>query len=263
MLKTGKFVALAIMSVLASSPAFAEDKSAALVNGVSIPQSLIDMSVEAAVAQGKRKDTPELRKGIRDDLINREVISQEATRIGLDKKPEIIQQTRMARQSVLINAFVKDYLKGHPISDDQLKKEYAKATDNLGNKQYKARHILVDSEAKAKGIIAELGKKAKFDKLAKEKSKDAGSAEQGGELDWAAPNSFVPTFSNAMIKLKKGKYTKKPVQSQFGWHVIKLDDVRNMEAPPFEEVKPQIQQRLQQQAIQDAISDLRDKAKIE
>jgi peptidyl-prolyl cis-trans isomerase C len=124
-------------------------------------------------------------------------------------------------------------------------------------------HILVDTEDEAKAIIAQLGKKGKFDKIAKAKSKDAGSVEKGGSLGWAVPSNFVPPFANAMLSLKKGTYTKEPVKTQFGWHVIKLDDIRSLKIPSYEELKPQMQQRLQQQIVQDLIADLRSKAKIE
>ena len=261
MLRTGKFAALAILGALAINPAFAEDKSAALVNGVSIPQARIDLRVKAAAAQGQA-DSPELRKAIREDMINVEVMAQEAAKLGLDKNVEVVQQAELARQSVLVSAFVQDYAKNHPISEDQLKQEYDKLKTKLGNKEYKARHILVGTEAEAKDIIAQLDKKAKFEKLAA-KSKDAGSAQRGGELGWTVPGNFVPEFANALLNLKKGEYTKEPVQSQFGWHVIKLEDTRDLKVPPFEEVKPQLQQRLQQQSIKKAIDELRAKAKIE
>ena len=261
MLKTGKFAVLAILGALAINPAFAEDKSAALVNGVSIPQARIDLRVKAATAQGQA-DSPELRKAIRDDMINLEVMAQEAVKTGLDKNADVVQQVELAKQSVLVGAFVQDYVKNHPISEDQLKQEYDKLKTKLGNKEYNTRHILVETEAEAKGIIAQLGKKAKFEKLAA-KSKDTGSAAQGGSLGWAVPGNFVPEFANALLNLKKGEYTKVPVQSQFGWHVIKLDDTRELKAPPFEEVKAQLQQRLQQQSIKKAIDELRAKAKIE
>ena len=261
MLKTGKFAVLAILGALAINPAFAEDKSAALVNGVSIPQARIDLRVKAATAQGQA-DSPELRKAIREDMINLEVMAQEAVKTGLDKNADVIQQVELAKQSVLVGAFVQDYVKNHPISEDQLKQEYDKLKTKLGNKEYNTRHILVETEAEAKGIIAQLGKKAKFEKLAA-KSKDTGSAAQGGSLGWAVPGNFVPEFANALLNLKKGEYTKVPVQSQFGWHVIKLDDTRELKAPPFEEVKAQLQQRLQQQSIKKAIDELRAKAKIE
>ena len=262
MFKTGIFALLALISAWAVNPAFAEDKSAAMVNGVSIPQSRIDMRVKIATSQGQ-PDTPELRKAIRDDLISLEVLAQEAKKKGLDKDPEVIQQTELADQSVLVSAFVQDYTKTHPISEDQLKQEYDKLKANLGTKEYLASHILVDSEDEANAIIKQLGKKGNFEKIAKEKSKDAGSADKGGQLDWAVPSNFVPPFANALLNLKVGQYTKEPVKSQFGWHIIKLDKVRDLKMPTFEELKPQIQQRLQQQSIQEYVADLRSKAKIE
>lgn len=261
MLKSGKFAVLAILGALAINPAFAEEKSAAMVNGISIPQARIDLRVKAAAAQGQ-PDSPELRKAIREDMINMEVLVQEAARLGLDKNSDVVQQVELTKQQVLAGAFVQDYAKSHPVSEDQLKQEYDKLKARLGSKEYNARHILVETEEEAKTIITQLGKKAKFEKLA-EKSKDTGSASQGGSLGWNIPGNFVPEFANVMINLNKGEYTKEPVQSQFGWHVIKLDDVRDMKAPPFEELKPQLQQRLQQQSIQKAIADLREKAKIE
>ncbi|OGS92378.1 MAG: peptidylprolyl isomerase [Gallionellales bacterium GWA2_59_43] len=261
MFKTGKFAALAIVGALAVQPAFAEDKSAAMVNGVSIPQARVDLRVKAATAQGQA-DSPELRKAIREDMINIEVMTQEAVKLGLNKNDEVMQQLELAKQSVLVGAFVQDYAKNHPISEDQLQQEYDKLKTKLGNKEFNARHILVATEEEAKAIVAQLGKKGKFDKLA-EKSMDAGSAKQGGSLGWAVPGNFVAPFANALLNLQKGQYTKEPVQSQFGWHIIKLDDVRDLKVPPFEELKPQLQQRLQQQSIQKAITDLKAKAKIE
>jgi peptidyl-prolyl cis-trans isomerase C len=262
MLKPGIFAVLALLGALIVNPVFAEDKSAAMVNGVSIPQSRVDLRVKIATSQGQA-DTPELRKAIRDDMVSLEVLTQEAKKKGLDKDPEVIQQIELADQSVLVSAFVQDYAKNHPISEDQLKQEYDKLKVSLGSKEYKVSHILVDSEDEAKAIIVQLNKKAKFAKIAKEKSKDAGSAEHGGELDWAVPTNFVPPFANALLSLKKGTYTKEPVKTQFGWHVIKLEDVRDLKVPSFEELKPQIQQRLQQQSIQAYVADLRSKAKIE
>lgn len=261
MLKINKFAVLAILGALAVNPAFAEEKSAAMVNGVSIPQARVDMRVKAAAAQGQA-DSPELRKAIRDDMINLEVMVQEATKLGLNKSDEVVQQVELARQSVLVGAFVQDYAKKHPISEDQLKQEYSKMKAKLGDKEYNVRHILVETEAEAKSIIEQLGKKAKFDKLAA-KSKDTGSATQGGSLGWAVPSNFVPPFANALLNMKKGERTKEPVQTQFGWHVIMVDDIRDLKAPSFDEIKPQLHQRLQQQLVKKAIDDLRAKAKIE
>ena len=257
-----KFAALAIFSALAINSAFAQDKSAALVNGISIPQARLDYRVKVTTAQGQ-PDTPELRKAIREDMINLEVLTQEAVKLGLDKNPDVILQTELTRQQVLASAYVQDYTKSHPVSEDQLKQEYDKLKANLPKNEYNARHILVEAEAEAKAIIAQLGKKGNFEKIAKEKSKDVGSAERGGSLGWQVPNGFVPEFANALTSLKKGAYTKDPVKTQYGWHVIKLDDVRDVNVPAFEEVKPQIQQRLHQQSVQGIINDLRSKAKIE
>jgi peptidyl-prolyl cis-trans isomerase C len=262
MLKTGTFAALAILGALLVNPAFAEDKAAATVNGVAIPQARVDLRVKIATSQGQ-PDTPALQKAVLDDMINLEVLAQAAEKAGMDKDPEVIQQTELARQSVLASAFVRDYAKNHPISDDQLKQEYDKLKAHLGTKEYKASHILVDTEAEAKAIIAQLRKKGNFAKIAKAKSKDAGSAANGGELEWAVPSNFVPPFAKALVALKKGAYTKVPVQSQFGWHIIKLDNVRSLKVPTFEELKPKLMQRLQQQSIKDYIADLRSKAKIE
>lgn len=267
MLKTGKFAtlknlgALTILAVLAANSAFAGEKPAAVVNGVAIPQARIDLRIKAAAAQGQ-PDSPELRKAIREDMINLEIMAQEAVKLGLNKKDDVVQQMELARQQVLVGAFVQDYTKSHPIAENAIKQEYDKLKTNLGSKEYNARHILVDTEAEAKSIIAQLGKKAKFEKLA-EKSKDTGSAQQGGSLGWTVPSNFVPPFAEALLNLKKGEYTKQPVQSNFGWHIIRLDDTRDLKLPPFEELKPQLQQRLQQQSIQKAIADLNSKAKIE
>lgn len=261
MLNMKKFAVLAVLGVLAFNPAFAEEKSAALVNGVSISQASVDNAVNGEVAQG-REDTPDLRKSVRENLIKRELMVQEAKKLGLDKTPEAVNEMEVAKQSVLINAFLFDYVKRHPISEEALKQEYETRKAKLGDKEYKARHILVASEDEAKAIIAKLNKKVKFEKLAA-KSLDTGSAAKGGALDWAVPSNFVAPFADALKSLKKGEYTKVPVQSQFGWHVIQLEDVRALRVPTFEEVKPQLQQRLQQQLIQKAIADLEAKAKVE
>lgn len=261
MLNYKKFAMLSVL-VLAINPAFAESKSAAMVNGVSIPQARIDLRVKMASAQGQ-PDSTELRKKIREDMINLEVLVQEAKKAGLDKDPEVMLQTELNRMSLLGGAYVQDYAKKHPIGEEQLKQEYDNLKSSLGDNEYNVSHILVASEEEAKTIIGQLGKKGSFDKIAKEKSKDVGSAEKSGSLGWSVPTNFPPPFASAMVKLKKGEYTKQAVQSQSGWHIIKMDDVRNLKMPSYDELKPQIQQRMQQQMIQDLIADLRSKAKIE
>ena len=261
MLKKNHFVALAIVVALSINPAFAESKSAATVNGVAISQDLVDMNVKAAEAQG-RPDSPELRTAIRENLINSEIMTQAAKKNGLDKDPEVVKQIDMARNGVLANAFVQDQLKKNPVSDAQMQHEYDALKVKLGDKEFNVSHILVKTEDEAKAIIAKLEKKAKFDKLA-QASIDPGSAAHGGELGWQTPGMFVEPFANALLKLKKGEYTKAPVQTQFGWHIIKLDDVRPLKVPAFEQLKPQLEQRMKQQEIQKVIMTLRAAAKIE
>lgn len=234
----------------------------AVVNGTPITQARFDFLLKQATAQGQ-PDTAELRKSIRENLIVQEMAAQEATKKGLDKNPEVANQLDMARQNVLVRAYLQDYIKSHPVSDDALKAEYDKIKAQMGDKEYKARHILVDNEAEAKAIIAQLKKGAKFEKLASEKSKDPGSKANGGELGWNPPGTFVKPFADAMVKLQKGQYTTEPVQTPFGWHVIKLEDSRALQAPPFEQVKNNLAQRMQQQQIEKAVAELKAKAKVE
>lgn len=259
-----KFPKLALLSALLAFTACtqaADEKSAALVNGVSIPQSRVDLRVKAALSQGQ-PDSPDLRKSVLDDLINLEVISQAAAKNDLDKQAEVTQQLALARQSILAGAFVQDHVKNAPISEDALKQEYDTYKQRVGNKEYKLSHILVDSEEEANKVAAELKKGAKFSKVAKAKSKDMGSKDKGGELGWASPSTFVQPFAEAATKLAKGKVSA-PVQTQFGWHVIKLEDTRERKMETFEEMKPRIDNFLRQKDIQKTIEDLRSKAKIE
>ncbi len=261
MLKFSKLVLLStLLSVTAVSQA-AEEKSAALVNGVSIPQSRVDLRVKVATTQGGQPDSPELRKAIRDDLVNLEVLSQIAVKNGLDKQPEIAQQIELSKQQVLAGAFVQDYAKSNPTGEDILKQDYEALKARVGNKEYKMSHILVATEDEAKAVAKRV-KKEKFAKLAKEKSKDPGSKDNGGDLGWQVPSNFVQPFGEAVAKLNKGQISE-PVQTQYGWHVIKLEDTRELKVPTFEEVKPQLEKRRQQESIQKAINELREKAKIE
>lgn len=259
MQRTSMLATLAMLGAIAATPVYAEDNPITSINGISIPQERLDFQVKTATSKGE-PDTPELRKSLYEDLVSLEVMSQEAVRLGLNKNSEVVQQIELSRQSILVGAFIQDYAKNHPISEDQLKQEYEKLKNfHAGDKKYNARHILVETEAEAKDIIAQLDKKEKFENLV-EKSKDLGSAANRGSLGWAEPGIYDPAFADAMVSLEKGAYTRKPVQSQFGWHVIQLDDTRNIEAPPFEEVKPQIQQSLQQQTLLKAIAELKAKA---
>jgi peptidyl-prolyl cis-trans isomerase C len=234
----------------------------AKVNGVTIPQSRIDAMVKGATAQGQ-PDSPELRNRVRDELITREVLMQEAAKKGIDKSAEVTAQLEIQRQSIIINAFLADYVRANPVTEDAMRKEYESAKILAGGKEYKARHILVKDETEAKNIVATLKKGGSFEKIAAEKSEDTGSKNRGGDLDWGAPARYVKPFGDALTKLKKGQITDPPVQTQFGWHIIRLDDERATKIPPFEEIKNNIQQQMQQQTVQKAIAELRAKAKIE
>ncbi len=216
-----------------------------------------DILLKERLAAGQ-PDTPEMRNAIRDELNTRELLVREARRKGLDKNADVKAQMDLAAQTVLVRAQVADWAKANPISDAAMHKEYDTIKSQLGDKEYKVRHILVDKEDEAKEIVTALQKGEKFEKLA-ERSKDPGSKANGGDLDWNAPANFVKPFSDAMVKLEKGKFTAQPVQTQFGWHVIRLDDIREAKIPSFDEVKPQLTQRLQGQHLDEYFRDLRAK----
>lgn len=236
---------------------------AATVNGTPISKDSVDQIVGQRMAMGQ-PDSPETRKAIINQLAMQMLVSQEAIRKNLDKTPEVIDQIRLTQQSILANAFVQDYTKNNPVSDDMLKAEYDKVKAQMSGNEYKARHILVDKEADAKAIIAKLKKNAKlFDSLAKQYSKDPGSRDKGGELGWFDPRGMVPEFGAAVAKLEKGKFTLEPVKTQFGYHVILLEDTRTKSAPTFEQVKPQLAKQVQDQNLKKLIDDMMAKAKIE
>lgn len=234
----------------------------ATVNGVAIPQTRLDAILKMRAA-GKQPDNAEIRTALRDTLINQEVVAQEAVKKGLHKNPEIAAQIDLQRQEILVNAFVQDYMKANPINDDVVRKEYERIKPTIPAKEFRARHILVDKEDEAKDIIAQIRKGGSFDKLAAERSKDTGSKGRGGDLDWAPAARYVKPFGDALGRMKKGQLTDAPVQSEFGFHVIRLDDERAVKVPTLDEAKPQIQQMLQSQHVQKMLSDLRAKAKVE
>jgi peptidyl-prolyl cis-trans isomerase C len=254
--------AFAALALIAGAPALAQDAKPKAVaaaksdKGAAIyPAAYYDFMLKQRLAQGQ-PDSPELRQSIKDELVTRELVVREAKKQGLDKT--LKTEMDLTSQTVLVRAFMADYLKQHPIPDSVLKSEYDKIKSQMGDKEYKVRHILVDNEQEAKDIIAALNKGEKFDKLA-EKSKDTGSKANGGDLDWNAPSNFVKPFSDAMVALPKGKYTTTPVQTQFGWHVIEVDDIREAKIPSFDEVKAQLQQRMQGAQVEAYLKDLRAK----
>lgn len=249
---------LALMAVVAA-PSFAQN--VATVNGKPIPAAKVDQVVKQVVAQGKQTDSPQLRDAIKKDLIVREVLIQEAGKQGFGNRPEVKAALENARQSIIINAMLADYVKKNPVKDADIKAEYDKYKATVGDKEYHARHILVPTEEEAKTIITKLKGGAKFEDLAKASSKD-GSAANGGDLDWASPASYVPEFSKAMVDLKKGAITDTPVKSQFGFHVIKLEDTRAAKIPALEEVKQQVAESLQQRKLQAFREELLKKATV-
>ena len=217
-----------------------------------------DFMVKERVAQGQQ-DTPELRNAVREELNTRELLAREARKSGVDKTAEMKAQMDLAAQTILVRAYVQDWLAKNPVPEAELRKEYDQIKGQIGDKEYKVRHILVEKEDEAKDIISELQKGAKFDELAKARSKDPGSKDRGGDLDWNAPTNFVKPFGDAMKATPKGKFTAQPVQTQFGWHVIEVDDVRDAKVPSYDEVKPQLQQRMQAQWLDKYFKDLRAK----
>lgn len=250
---TFKPALLSALIAVVAMPAFAQN--IAVVNGKAIPSSRADAVVKQVVAQGQQPDSPQLREMVKKDLIAREVMMQEAIKRGFDKDATVKAQLENVRQSLVVNALAKEYITKNPISDAEMKAEYDRFKAQAGDKEYHVRHILVETEADAKAIIAKLKSGSKFEDLAKS-SKDAGTANNGGDLDWASPSSFPKPFSDAFVNLKKGEVASAPVQTPNGFHVVKLDDTRAAKLPSFEEVKPQIAEAMAQKklmAYQDAM----------
>ena len=236
---------------------------AATVNGTPISKDTLDHIVAQRTSMGQ-PDNPDTRKEVINQLATQLLVSQEAMKKKLDETPEVIDQMNLSKQSILSNAFVQDYFKNNPVSDDTLKAEYDKIKAQMSGNEYKARHILVDSEAEARNIIAKLKvSSAQFDKLAKEKSKDTGSRNNGGDLGWFDPHSMVPEFGAAVAKLGKGKFTLEPVKTRYGYHVILLEDSRTKQPPALDQIKTQLSRHVQEENLKKLIEDMRAKAKIE
>ena len=252
--------ALTGLMALGVTGAFAQN--VAIVNGKAVPKARID-ALALQLSRSGRPVTPEMQGQIREEVIAREVFMQEAEKLGLSATDDFKAQMELARQAILIRELFADFQKKNPVLDADLKAEYDKFVAANGGKEYKARHILVEKEDEAKAIIASLKKGGKFEEIAKKSSKDPGSGANGGDLDWAAPSSYVPEFSQAMTKMNKGQLTDVPVKTQFGYHIIRVDDIRTAQLPPFEELKPQIAQQMQQQKLGAFQQGLREKAKVE
>ncbi len=256
------FSALAAATLLSALAVPAAAQNVAIVNGKPVPTSRVD-ALAQQLARAGRPVSPEMMGQIKDEVIARELFVQEAQKLGLDASEDFKSQMELTRQAILIRELFATFQKNNPVTDAEIKAEYDKFAAANSGKEYRARHILVEKEEQAKAIIASLKKGAKFEDIAKKQSKDPGSGANGGDLDWASAGSYVKEFSDAMVKLGKGKTTETPVKSQFGYHVIRLDDVRDAQLPKLEDVKPQIAQQLGQQKLMKYQEDLRAKAKIE
>ena len=261
-MKKQLLLATVVAGLLALGAQGAMAQNVAIVNGKAVPKSRLD-ALAQQVAKSGRPVTPDMEAQLREEVIAREVFMQEAEKLGLSTSEDFKVQMELARQTILIRELFADYQKKNPVTEAEMKAEYDKFAEANGGKEYKARHILVEKESEAKEIIASLKKGGKFDDIAKKISKDPGSGAKGGDLDWANPSSYVPEFSEALGKLSKGQTTETPVKTQFGYHIIRVDDIRPAQLPSYDEVKPQIAQQMQQQKLAAFQNDLRKKAKLE
>ena len=254
--------AVATAAILATLAPAALAQNVAIVNGKAVPTSRVE-ALSQQVARSGRPVTPEMQGQIKDEVIAREIFMQEAQKQGLDTTDDFKTQIELARQTLLIRELFGNFQKANPVTDTEIKAEYDKFAASNSGKEYRARHILLEKEDQAKAIIAQLKKGGKFEEIAKKSSKDPGSGDNGGDLDWASAGNYVAEFSAALAKLTKGKMTETPVKTQFGYHIIRLDDVREAQLPKFDDVKPQISQQLQQQKLVKFQDELRAKAKVE
>ncbi|MEO6361911.1 MAG: peptidylprolyl isomerase [Caldimonas sp.] len=261
-----RFIAASVVFAASLAPLAALAQNIAVVNGKPVPKTRVDAiiaQVQKQASDRKQQLPPDIDRLVRDKVVTDEILSQEAERRGLSGSAEFKSQLELARQSILIGLLSNDLDRTMKVSDADIQKEYDKFKAQSSGSEYRARHILVEKEDDAKALVAQLKGGAKFDDLAKKNSKDPGSAERGGDLDFAAPGAYVPEFSQAMIKLKKGEFTDVPVKTQFGYHIIRLDDTREAQFPALADVKAQIQQRLAQQKASAFRDELRAKAKTD
>lgn len=252
--------ALVLAALLSALPAAAQN--IAIVNGKPVPKARMETLLLQAT-RGGQAVTPEMEKQARDQLVLREIFAQEAEKRGIGGTREFRAQMELARQSLLIRELFEDHKRKNPITDAAAKAEYDKFKAQASGTEYRARHILVEQEAEAKALIAQIKGGASFEELAKKHSKDPGSGANGGDLDFAKPDSYVPEFGQAMVRLQKGQMTDAPVRSQFGWHIIRLEDTREAPFPAFADVKDQVKQRLEQLQAQAFQEELRKRAKTD
>jgi len=255
-----------LLSVSLGLPLAAQAQNIAIVNGKAVPKARADAilkQVQTQAATQNQQLPPDLDQRVRDSVVLGEIFTQEAEKRGLAATPEYKTQMEQARQQVLTNALFADFVKANPIPDAAVKAEYDKFKAQSAGTEYRARHILVEKEDEAKALIAQIKAGGNFEELAKKNSKDPGSGANGGDLDFAAANAYVPEFSQAMAKLKKGEMTQEPVKTQFGYHIIRLDDTREAQFPPFDDVKAQLKQRMEQKKLADYRDEIRVKAKTD
>jgi peptidyl-prolyl cis-trans isomerase C len=257
-----KLSAAACVSLALAAPLAAQAQNVAVVNGKPVPKARVEALLSQAARQGQPR-TPELEKQARDEVVLREMFMQEAEKRGLAQSPDYKAQMEFARQTILIRELFEDERKKNPVTDADVQAEYDKFKAQASGTEYRARHILVEKEDEAKKLIADIKAGAKFDDIAKKHSKDPGSAARGGDLDFAKPEAYVPEFGKALAALKKGEMTPTPVKSQFGYHIIKLDDTREAQFPPLTEVSAQLKQRIEQQKLAKFRDDVRGKAKTD
>lgn len=261
-MKNKLVASFALAALVAGLSPLVNAQNLAIVNGKAVPLARVQ-ALSQQIARSGREVTPDIEKQIKDEVIAREIFIQEAQKQGLDATEDYKVQMDLARQTILIRDLFTNFQKTNAVTDEEIKAEYDKFAAANSGKEYRARHILVEKESEAKAIIAQLKKGGKFEDIAKKASKDPGSGVNGGDLDWAPAGNYVTEFAEALTKLAKGKITDTPVKSQFGYHIIRLDDVREAQLPKFEEVKPQIAQQLQQQKLANYQNELRTKARIE
>ncbi len=244
----------------AAQPAWSQN--IAIVNGKPVPKARMETLLLQATRAGQPV-TPEMEQQAREQLVLREIFAQEAEKRGIGASKEFRAQMELARQSLLIRELFEDHKRKNPVTDAAAKAEYDKFKAQASGTEYRARHILVEQEAEAKALIAQIKGGASFEELAKKNSKDPGSGANGGDLDFAKPDAYVPEFGQAMAKLQKGQMTDAPVKSQFGWHIIRLEDTREASFPAFDDVKAQIKQRIEQMQAQNFQEELRKRAKTD
>lgn len=260
-----KFALAAVVAATISAllPAAAVAQNVATVNGKPVPKARVETLIQQVTKSGQQQRSPELEAQVKDEVVRREIFIQEAEKRGVPQTSDYKAQMDLARQMLLIRGLMDDFKTKNPVSDADAQAEYDKFKAGNTGSEYRARHILVEKEEDAKALIAQIKAGASFEELAKKNSKDTGSATNGGDLDFANPNNFVPEFSKAMTALQKGEMTQEPVKSQFGYHIIKLEDTRAATFPAFDDVKAQIKQRIEQQKMAEFQQGLVEKAKTD